>query len=360
MHIHNMHTEEKRAFLIHAAYYAFIIMLILLFVRYLLPPLSPFIFGILVAWGLQRPINVLVRRLHLPRRLAALLLTAVFYCILFVAVIAAGLQIISALEHFAPRIPVFARQVVPYAADTLDIIESQLQEFNPGIVNIVDQISRELISSLEKLISGISVYALRLVSDIITALPTAILTVIVAVVSTSFAAVDFHQLWDYVRSRLPETFLNAASAAFSTGAESLRRLLTAYVSIMLLSFIELSIGFSLLGVPYAVGLALLVAVIDILPILGTGLVLIPWSVIAAVLGDYHMAAGVAALYVVMLVVRNFIEPKLVGQQIGLHPLATLISMFIGLQLFGMFGMLGFPIALSLYIKLTRSSKSQTA
>ena len=355
-----MNVERKKDFLIHAAYYAVIIIILLLFMRYLFPPMSPFIFGILVAWGLQRPANALSRKLHLPKRIPAQLLTIVFYCILFVAVITAGVQIISALEHFVPQIPVFARQIIPYISRSLEAIEAQLQEFDPDIVDVVDRVSRELVSSLEKMISSISVAAVRLVSNIVTSMPTVILTVIVAVVSTCFAAIDFDHLLGYVKSRLPRNFQNTVSTTFTTGVDSIRKILASYITIMGLSFVELSIGFILLGVPYAVGLALLVAVIDIMPILGTGLVLIPWAIIAAVLGSYRMAIGVAALYIVMLVVRNIVEPKLVGQQMGLHPLVTLIAMFVGLQLFGLFGLFGFPIALSLYIKLTRGGKKAAA
>ena len=355
-----MNVERKKDFLIHAAYYAVIIIIVLLFMRYLFPPMSPFIFGILVAWGLQRPANALSRKLHLPKRIPALLLTIVFYCILFIAVITAGVQIISALEHFVPQIPVFARQIIPYISRSLEAIEVQLQEFDPEIVDIVDRVSRELVSSLEKMISSISVAAVRLVSNIVTSMPTVILTVIVAVVSTCFAAIDFDHLLGYVKSRLPRNFQNTVSTTFATGVDSIRKILASYITIMGLSFVELSIGFILLGVPYAVGLALLVAVIDIMPILGTGLVLIPWAIIAAVLGSYRMAIGVAALYIVMLVVRNIVEPKLVGQQMGLHPLVTLIAMFVGLQLFGLLGLFGFPIALSLYIKLTRGGKKAAA
>ncbi|MBR2942728.1 MAG: AI-2E family transporter, partial [Clostridia bacterium] len=90
--------------------------------------------------------------------------------------------------------------------------------------------------------------------------------------------------------------------------------------------------------------------------LGTGLVLIPWAIIAAILRMYPLAIGVAMLYIIMLVVRNVVEPKLVGQQMGLHPVATLISMFLGLNLFGILGLFGFPIALSLYFKMSRTRK----
>lgn len=355
-----MHIDEKKVFLIHAAYYAVIVMLILLFIRCLLPPLSPFLFGMLAAWGLQRPARALCAKLHMPMRISALLLTAALYGIVFAAVLGAGLQIVSALEHFAPQLTAIAGQIVPLVSRSLEALENRLQGYDPGAVAIIDRISREMISSLEKLISGVSVSAVRLASTLITGLPSAILTVTTAVVSTCFAAPDFDRILGYAAAKLPAGLPGTVSAALAAAADCIRRILVSCITLMVLSFAELSIGFTLLGVRRAVGLALLVSAVDAMPVLGAGLVLIPWSVIAAALGNYSMAAGIAALYVVMLVVRSIAEPRLVSRQIGLHPLLTLISMFVGLRLFGLSGLLGCPLALSLYIRLAGSAETGSA
>ena len=353
-----MTVEKKKAFLIQAAFYGVLLIAAALFMTYLFEPLCPFIFGFLIAWLLQKPAKSIAHKLHLPSRIPAFLLTIIFYCILFVAVTVAGLQIISALEHFFPKIPLlYTTQIVPFMSETFDALEVQMQEFDPSIVDIIDRVSRELFSYLEKLISSVSVTAVRLASGIVTSMPTFILSVIVTVVSTCFIALDFDHIIGYIKGKLPARFQDAVSTTVTTGVASIRKILVSYILIMFMSFFELSIGFLLLRVPYAVGLALLVAVIDIMPILGTGLVLIPWAIVAAVLGKFRMAVGVALLYIVMLIVRNVVEPKLVGHQMGLHPVATLLSMFVGLQLFGIFGLFGFPIALSLYIKLASSRKS---
>ncbi len=353
-----MTVEEKKGFLIQAAFYGVLLIAAGLFMKYLLGPLCPFIFGFLIAWILQKPAKSIARKLHLSSRVPAFLLTVVFYSILFVAVTVAGLQIISALEHFFPKIPLlYATQIVPFITESFDALEVQMQEFDPAIVDIVERISRSLFSYLENLISSVSVLAVRLASSIVTGMPSAILTVIVTVVASCFIALDFDHIISYVKGKLPARFQAAVSTTVTTGVASVRKILVSYILIMCLSFFELSIGFLLLRVPYAVGLALLVAVIDIMPILGTGTVLIPWAIVAAVLGKFRMAVGVALLYIVMLIVRNVVEPKLVGQQMGLHPVATLLSMFVGLRLFGILGLFGFPIALSLYIKLAASRKS---
>ena len=352
-----MTVEKKKNFLIHAAFYGVLLIAAALFMTYLFEPLCPFIFGFLIAWLLQKPAKSIAQKLHLPSRIPAFLLTVIFYCVLFVAVTVAGLQIISALEHFFPKIPLlYTTQIVPFMSETFDALEVQMQEFDPSIVDIIDRLSREVFTYLEKLISSVSVSAVRLASGLVTSMPSFILTVIVTVVSTCFIALDFDHIIGYIKSKLPDRFQAAVSTTVTTGVASVRKILVSYIIIMFMSFGELSIGFLLLRVPYAVGLALLVAVIDIMPILGTGLVLIPWAIAAAVLGKYRMAVGVALLYIVMLIVRNVVEPKLVGHQMGLHPVATLLSMFVGLQLFGILGLFGFPIALSLYIKLASSRK----
>ena len=116
---------------------------------------------------------------------------------------------------------------------------------------------------------------------------------------------------------------------------------------MSLTFVELSIGLTIIHVPNSVIIALLIAIFDILPVLGTGGIMIPWVVISAFSGDYPLALGLLIVYVVITIIRNILEPKIVGSQIGLHPVITLCSMFIGVQLFGVIGLFGFPIGLSL-------------
>lgn len=352
-----MTIEKKKDFLIQAAFYGVLLIAAVLFMTFLFRPLCPFIFGFLIAWLLQKPAKSIAKRLHMHSRIPAFLLTIIFYSILFVAVTVAGLQIISAVKYFFPKIPVlYATQVVPFITESFDALEARMQQFDPSVVDVIDHLSSEVFSYLEKLISTISVSAVRLASGIVTSMPSAILTVIVTVVSSCFMALDFDHIVGYIKSKLPTRFHTAVSTTVTTGVASVRKILGAYLVIMFMSFCELSIGFLLLRVPYAVGLALLVAFIDLMPILGTGTVLIPWTLIAAVLGKFRMALGIGLLYIVMLIVRNVIEPKLVGHQMGLHPVATLLSMFVGLQLGGILGLFGFPIALSLYIKLASGRK----
>jgi len=354
-----MNTESKKSFLIQAAYYGLIAIAAFLALRYLVPPLSPFILGFFFAWVLHKPAMAVGKKLHLHYRIPAFVLGLILYAILFVVVVIAGAQVVSALEHFVPQIPViYANQIVPFIAEMFDKLEVQMQDFDPAIVELIDRLSQELFSSLQKAISSFSVMAVRLASTIITRMPSVILSIILMVVSTFFIVLDFDNIISTVLGMMPRKLRETVTQTVNTGVSSVQKILGSYILILCMSFMELSIGLLLLNIPYAVGIALLIAVMDIMPVLGTGLVLIPWAIIAAILGLYPTAIGVALLYVIMLVVRNIVEPKLVGKQMGLHPVATLISMFLGLEFFGILGLFGFPIALSLYVKMRASSKEQ--
>ena len=110
---------------------------------------------------------------------------------------------------------------------------------------------------------------------------------------------------------------------------------------------ELALGLTVIGVDCSLLIAFLISVFDVLPVLGTGGIMIPWTILTALQGNYPLSAGLLTVYLIITVIRNIIEPKIVGSQIGLHPVVTLSSMFVGAQLFGVLGLFGFPIGLSL-------------
>lgn len=132
-----------------------------------------------------------------------------------------------------------------------------------------------------------------------------------------------------------------------------------YALIMLLTFTELSILFSLFGIGNSVLKAAIIALLDILPILGTGAVMIPWAIISFVLGSTTLGLKLLAIYIIVTVVRNYVEPKIVGAQLGLHPIITLVSMFIDLRLFGFWGLFGLPVGISFLWKQYREKHMDT-
>ncbi len=122
-----------------------------------------------------------------------------------------------------------------------------------------------------------------------------------------------------------------------------RQYLRACFLLGLLTFLQMFIGLALLRVPYAFILAFLIALVDFLPLLGTGIILIPWAVLSLLLGEVKLGIGLLILYAVSSVIRQILEPKLIGEGLGLHPLLSLAAMYAGLRLFGVWGMILAPL-----------------
>ena len=142
----------------------------------------------------------------------------------------------------------------------------------------------------------------------------------------------------------------------------LKRLGQGYLRACLLlgltTFLLTFIGLAVLGVPYAFLLAVLLAVVDLLPLLGTGIILVPWAVLCLLLGQVKLGVGLLILYGVSTLVRQILEPKLIGDGLGLHPLVSLGTMYAGLRLFGVWGMILSPLVTAAVVSIWRGGSSQ--
>lgn len=347
-----MESNRKKEFLLNAAYYGILILGFYLFCAYLLSPMLPFLLGFLVAWLLRRPSVLLSQKLHIPGKLGGILLAILFFLLLLALCLLVGGQMLSLLMDALPKLPgLVTGQVLPALESWSNSLEQWLGQFSPDLSIAVEQLYEQISASAGTWVSNFATTALHIVSQTALNLPNWILRLVLTVISTFFITWDMERIVPFLRRHCPAR-LRVLLRMFQ--AQTLRSLgiyLRSYTLILGMTFIELAVGFLLLRIPYAVPLALAIAVMDILPVVGTGLVLLPWGVIALVLSFYGMGIGILVLYVAITVIRNIVEPRLVGKQIGLHPLVTLMSMFVGLQLFGFWGLFGLPILLSVLVQL---------
>lgn len=347
-----MDQEKQKRFLIGAAYYGVIGIGIYVCLYFLAPPLLPFLFGFLIAWVLRRLITYLTEKLHIRHKVIAAFITAAFYILLLVILLLAGGQLLSVLKDLLPKLPDICRnQLFPMADACIEKIKLFLEQFDTSVAVQFDLWFDNLASNMMQTITSISASALKLISGVAAGTPGMILRIVLTVVSTFYFSLDYERISGFLLYLLPQKGHNILRTLKEKTFVSLKIFLRSYVLIFLLTFAELCTGFLIMQIPYAALLALLVAVVDIMPVLGTGLVLLPWAVIALIIGNFPIALGMLLLYIAMTIIRNIVEPKLVGKQIGLHPLATLISMFVGLQLFGLVGLFTFPVVLSILVQM---------
>ena len=165
---------------------------------------------------------------------------------------------------------------------------------------------------------------------------------------------DREKVSGFVYKQIPEDWRIKIRSIKEDLLAALLGFIKAQFILISVTFIELLIGYSLIGVKYAFSFALLTAFVDALPILGTGTVLIPAAAFNLVIGNVPRAIGFIGLYIVIMVVRQSLEPKIMGQNLGLHPLVTLISIYVGMQIFGIIGLFLGPIIVAILRALQKA------
>jgi sporulation integral membrane protein YtvI len=171
------------------------------------------------------------------------------------------------------------------------------------------------------------------------------LNTVVTIVAGCFIAADYKIVTAFILRLLPKRYRTIVGEIKNFFFKTVLKIIRAYALLMLITFCELSLGLFLIRVNNPVGVAAIIAIIDIMPVLGTGTVMIPWAIIELLLGNTMLGICLFILYAVITVVRNILEPKIVGSHIGLHPIITLTALIVGLKAFGIIGMIAFPITI---------------
>ncbi len=338
-----MNIQQKRDFLTSFAYWAIIAAGVYICFDYLLPISIPFILGILVAWLVMR----ISHRFQICHKILRILLSLLIYGILGTAVILLGTELVSLVTEVIQWIPgVYEQKLLPFAMVFYNWSMETIRLLDPAVMNVLEMAAESLFSALKNLLSLLSGFAVNLVSGIATGVPFLILSLLAMIFSTIFVVADYERIASFASENIPPVIRKIFHQVRLYLTDTLFVVIRSYALIMLLTFTELSILFSLFGISNAVLKAGLIAMLDILPILGTGGIMIPWAVISLVLGNTSLGIRLLIIYVIVTVVRNYVEPKIVGAQLGLHPIITLIAMFIGLRLFGFWGLFGLPVGIS--------------
>lgn len=344
--------EKQKKFIIQFLYWSIIIGIIFFLGKYILPVLIPFIIAFIVAGILNKPINYISQKVKVKRKIIAVISLLLFlFCssILISFLCSFVFSLIKSIFLFLPYL--FDNFIIPLIEQAFEKLDTLFYNVDLSLLEILQTNTSAVLESINQAVSHISNGILSSLANVISIIPTLFMQTIITIIAMFFITLDFNKIVRFCKKQIPETkkeiFLEAKSYFINT----LPKFVLSYVAILCLTFIELYIGFVLLRIPYAGLLALVIAILDIFPILGTGTFLIPWASINVITGDYTLAFGILILYITITIIRNIVEPKLIGNQMGLHPILTLASMLVGLKILGIWGLFGFPIAISLFKKL---------
>lgn len=347
--------ERKKAFLIRFLYAAVILAIAIFICRKAISALLPFVIALVVALLLKPLVRFLNNTCHVHKNIASVIVVMLFYALLGMLLILIGAKLIATVRTLVMALPDYYNNTIePLLYELGDLLQTFLARLDPVAASTVSGYLASAGEALEGAVSSFSMTALKAVTGYAISMPALFVDIIIMIIATVFITTDFPLLKRFILCQFPEKTQSLLHNIGVHLSRTLGQYIRSYALIVAITFVELCIGLSLIGVQKAPLLSLLIAVFDILPVVGCGTVLIPWTIISFVLGDFRRAIFIGILYVVITVIRNVIEPKIIGNTVGLHPIVTLSSMVVGVYVFGGIGLLGLPITLALFTSLNNA------
>ena len=304
----------------------------------------PFLVAIIFAVILERSINYIVKKTKAPRKAVATVLVILVYVIIAVIAYLVISSLIREAISLSTKLPSVYEDLKTNYTGMYKDLSKMISDLPETVSNSIYKTGLELLDNITKIAGNI----LKGVIDFVLALPDIMIYVVVTFLATLFLVTDRRTISRYAEELLPNKTYRKISNVMMGCFKTLGKYLKSQCILICITFIELFISFIILKQPYPLTLAVVVAIVDALPILGTGTVLIPWAIYAAITGDIGLGIGLMVAYIIITIVRQLIEPKIVSDNLGIHPFVTLIAMYVGFKIFGLFGLIIGPVVMVIY------------
>ncbi|SHK15185.1 sporulation integral membrane protein YtvI [Paramaledivibacter caminithermalis] len=319
----------------------FILVLIYIIIAKSFILLLPFVFGWIISIIIEPMVCFLNKRLKIYRGISSFISIIAFVLIAGLIIFSLGGLLISELTKLSNKLPSLSFK----ANDFIPYINNKLEPF---YINVSPNISKSIYDTLYNFINSLTKYIGVLASstiNFVTAIPNLVLFILFTLLSSFFISKDKEKIYNFIRAYIPDSIFK--SKKLNILKEDLFSALLGYIKaqliLMTITFTESAIGLTLIGANYSILIALVVSFVDALPVLGSGSIYIPWIIFKLLQKDYNTAIFLLILYLTITIVRQTLEPKILSTQIGLYPLVTLISIYIGIKVFGFIGIILGPI-----------------
>lgn len=357
----NRVVEKRRAAVINIVYFAIILALFYFAFDLLFPLILPFVFAFFIASLLNKPITAINKKIPVKRNILSVIFVLLILGALSGVFFFIGMEVFEKLKGFFDYVVSSFRNISGLFNDIklwiLDVTtflpESLRTVLHENVTLFFDNIIENGFSNISIDTGAIDWSSVlttggAFLSGTVGQIPSLIISFIVMVISTVFITNDYDRIVGFFIRQLSAKTADKLVSGWRLGIATLKKMAKAYCLIILFTTFELTVGFYILkfaGVfpsPYIIILAFIIALIDIIPVLGTGTVLIPWGVYSLITGKIGLGIGLLIIYAVILVVRQIIEPKLVAGQVGLPPIVTIVAMYVGTKTLGVLGFFILP------------------
>ena len=359
-------AEKRKGFLINMLFFAVVAAILYVVFVKALPLVMPFLIAFLIAAVLNKPAFKIHQKFpKIKKSTAGRILFLIVLIVLIVIIAFAGMSIASYIKNFVKWLAANLKHIPGYLlglkSKVLEATASLPESVQDAVENALNKYaSTDAIKSID--VSKILTGAAGGIWSFAKGVPSVLVSTLIAIIATFFMFGTYDDAIYFIKAQLPEKGRNMLSDVKAAFKDTIGNYALAYGKIILITFGEILVSLLIMKVfkiytgNYIPLIAAVIALVDILPVLGTGSIVAPWSVICFVQGDIALGVSLLVMWGVITVIRQYIEPKLVGKQIGLNPVLTLLCMYVGLKVFGAIGMFGMPIAIIILKALQDTGK----
>ncbi len=348
-------SQVKKQFIINAVYYGLWLLIILISGKFLFKYIFPFVIALIVAGLMQKPAGFLFEKTRVTKGILASFLSVLVYIFLAAVLVFAVLKIFSLTGNIVKSLSGFSN----IATNVYRTVEEILESVFGNISSNLKETGRGIFQSvLENAVLKVSSAFSEVAANFVKTAPAVIFSSVVALAATCYIAKDYDNFLRFFKKITPKKTVATIVKIKEIFKESVLKILGGYALLMLITFVELSIGLMVLRVKNWLLIAVIIALLDALPVLGAGAFLIPWGIVNVIIGNKFLGVGLMILYLILMLVRNFAESKILGNKTGINPLFILFTMFLGLKIFGFLGLVGLPVTFIVVIKYYKNEMEQ--
>lgn len=310
----------------------------------------PFFIALIISSVIEPFVKFICQKTTLVRKYSAIIALVIVFSILIGVITVSAILITSEITNLLSDFQKFGN-------DISKSVENVSRFLKLEDVNVSDDVKQFVINTTNEVLGkGLGYLKGFLINflNLITRIPSFVVYLIITILATYFITTDRILLLDDIEQRVPKKWIRNANNNFQSVISVLGKFLKAELTLVFISFILVLVGlyiFEFLGMniksPFLIAIG--IGFVDLLPILGSGTVMLPWGIALIILGDVTLGISVLGLLVLITVVRQVLEPKIVSNNLGIHPLYTLIAMYIGFKVSGVLGLLFGPIILIIII-----------
>jgi len=327
------------------------VIVMFLVIQFIFPYIYPFLLAIMLSLFLNPVVTFLENAIKMPRGFAVftvllLTVTALLGCmILLISELMQGTTYMAkhVPDYFRTFVSVLEKMINEQLLPLYHKLASYVHTLSPDQQANINESIHDAINQFASFSTGILQNLLLQIPAALSLLPGSITIFLFIIMAAFFITKDWHRLINHTKKMIPQNVLHSIGNVWKHMQKALSGLLKAQLRLISITALTIFAGLLLMRVEYALTIALIAALADILPFIGTGIIFVPWIIYTFLTADYALTIALSVLYMIVVIQRQLLEPKIVSDNAGLNPLAVLIALFIGIQIWGAFGLFLAPL-----------------